>query len=410
MKVVFLSPAAQWGGAEAVLLDWMRSLRNWHPASSIHLLAGEEGRLLEACRASNIPCEVLQFPRALHTFGSSRGAQQTRSLWGELTKPVGRSLAWARAGWACLRYQRKLRRRLRQLRPDVIHSNGAKTHLLGALAKPGSALLIWHLHDYLEKRTAMRVLLRCVLSRCSMIIAVSRSIATDARKALPGGPSPAVIHNAVDAGVFTPHGAVLDLAGLSGLPPPATGAMRVGLVATFAHWKGHEVFLQAAASVVGTHRFYVVGGPIYAAGGSQWSLDELRVRAAALGVADRVGFTGFVEDVPAAMRGLDVVVHASTEPEPFGLVILQAMACGRPVIVTAVGGACELIEPGENALAVPAGNSAALARAIERLAAEPALRARLVEAGRANVERHFSRARLAAEARDLYDDLRARCH
>jgi glycosyltransferase involved in cell wall biosynthesis len=185
--------------------------------------------------------------------------------------------------------------------------------------------------------------------------------------------------------------------------------MRVGLVATFARWKGHQVFLQAAASVAGTHRFYVVGGPIYATGGSQWSLDGLRARAAALGVADRVGFTGFVEDVPSAMRGLDVVVHASTEPEPFGLVILQAMACGRPVIVTAVGGACELIEPGENALAVPAGNSAALVRAIERLAAEPALRARLAKAGRANVEARFSRARLAAEARAFYDGLQARC-
>ena len=183
-------------------------------------------------------------------------------------------------------------------------------------------------------------------SRCSMMIAVSRSIATDARKALPHGPSVAVIHNAVDTDVFTPHGPALDLAALSGLPPPPTGAMRVGLVATFAHWKGHDVFLQAAASVAGTHRFYVVGGPIYATGGSQWSLEELRARAAALGLADRVGFTGFVEDVPAAMRGLDVVVHASTEPEPFGLVILQAMACARPVIVTAVGGACELIAPG----------------------------------------------------------------
>ena len=128
------------------------------------------------------------------------------------------------------------------------------------------------------------------------------------------------------------------------------------------------------------------------------------------GCADRVGFTGFVEDVPAAMRGLDVVVHASTEPEPFGLVILQAMACARPVIVTAVGGACELIEPGENALAVPAGDSAALALAIERLAADPALRLRLAEAGRANAERRFSRARLSVEAVRLYEDLRAQCH
>jgi glycosyltransferase involved in cell wall biosynthesis len=281
-------------------------------------------------------------------------------------------------------------------------------HLLGALAKPPAALLIWHLHDYVGTRPLVRALLRSVVSRCSMMVAVSKSIAADARKALPQGPPVAVIHNAVDTDVFTPHGPALDLAELSGLPPAPAGAMRVGLVATFAHWKGHEVFLQAASAVAGKHRFYVVGGPIYATGGSQWSIEGLRARASALGLAGRVGFTGFVEDVPAAMRGLDIVVHASTEPEPFGLVILQAMACARPVIVTAVGGACELIAPEETALAVPAGGSAALARAIERLAADPALRARLGEAARANAERRFSRTRLAGVVLRLYDDLRAR--
>jgi glycosyltransferase involved in cell wall biosynthesis len=283
-------------------------------------------------------------------------------------------------------------------------------HLLGALARPPSVLLIWHLHDYVGTRPVMRVLLRSVVSRCSMMIAVSSSVATDARKALPHGPPVAMIHNTVDIKIFTPHGPALDLASLSGLSQPPIGTMRVGLVATFAHWKGQDVFLRAAASVAGNHRFYIIGGPIYATGGSQWSLHELRARASALGLADRMGFTGFVEDVPAAMRGLDVVVHASTEPEAFGLVILQAMACARPVIATAVGGARELVEPGENVLSVPAGDSAALALAIERLVAEPALRLRLAEAGRANAERRFSRARLAAEAVGLYEDLRARCH
>jgi glycosyltransferase involved in cell wall biosynthesis len=279
-------------------------------------------------------------------------------------------------------------------------------HLLGALAKPHSTHLIWHFHEYLGKRPAMQTLLRRVLARCSLVIANSRSVAADARKSLPRCPPVTAIHNAVDTDIFAPHGPALDLAGLSGLPPPQPGALRVGLVATFAHWKGHDVFLKAAASVL-DHQFYIVGGPIYATGGSQWSLDDLRARAKALGLADRVGFTGFVEDVPAAMRGLDVVVHTSTEPEPFGLVIVQAMACGRPVIVTATGGAGELISPEENALAVPAGDSAALVRAIERLAVEPTLRQRLAMAGRAHAERHFSRAVMAARAVSLYQDMEA---
>jgi glycosyltransferase involved in cell wall biosynthesis len=387
-------------------VDWMRSVREKNPAISVHLLAGEEGPLLEICRASKIPCEVLPFPRALHAFGSELGCRHMRSVWEGLTHGARRSMAWARAGWACLRYRRALRRRLMQLRPDVIHSNGLKMHLLGALAKPHSTRLIWHFHEYLAKRPAMQVLLRGVLVRCSLVIANSRSVAADARKSLPHCPPVTAIHNAVDTDIFAPHGPALDLAKLSGLPPPQASALRVGLVSTFAHWKGHQVFLQAATSIL-DHRFYIVGGPIYATGGSQWSLDDLRARAKALGLSDRVGFTGFVEDVPAAMRGLDVVVHASTEPEPFGLVIVQAMACGRPVIVTAIGGAGELITPEENALAVPAGDGAELARAIERLAVDATLRLRLAKAGRAHAERHFSRAIMATRAVSLYQDIEA---
>ena len=412
--MVFLSPAAQWGGAETVLLDWVRSLRDAAPAMSLRLLAGEQGPVLEACKAINVPCDVLPFPNALHTFGSGCELSQPNSLWLTLTGPARRLRAWACAGLAFLRYQGVLRRRLRQLQPDVIHSNGAKMHLLGALTKPRTTLIVWHLHDYLERHRVMRTLLRSVASRCSVMIAVSRSVASDAHIAVPQHNPVVVIHNAVDTGVFTPDGPALDLAKLSGLSPPVAGVIRVGLVATFAHWKGHDVFLQAAASLLGgnsiDYRFYVIGGPIYATGGSQWTLGDLRARAGALGIADCVGFTGFLEDVPAAMRGLDVVVHASTLPEPFGLVILQAMACGRPVIVSAIGGACELITPEENALAVSPGDSLALAQAIGRLAGDPVLRQRLGRAGRANVECHFSRAGMATKVTDFYQDLQARCH
>src|SRR5262245_27743993 len=119
----------------------MRSLRSGNPTISLHLLAGEDGPVLEACKASNISCETLPFPKALHTFGSGRSARHARSNWDTLTQPARRLLAWIDAGWACLRYRQALRRRLSRLQPDVIHSNGAKMHLLGALSRPPSALL-----------------------------------------------------------------------------------------------------------------------------------------------------------------------------------------------------------------------------------------------------------------------------
>jgi glycosyltransferase involved in cell wall biosynthesis len=96
------------------------------------------------------------------------------------------------------------------------------------------------------------------------------------------------------------------------------------------------------------------------------------------------------------------VVHASTQPEPFGLVIAEAMACGRPVVVSAAGGAAELIDDGRDALAVPPADVEAMSRAIAHLAADPELRARLGAAGREAAERDFDRARLARQVAPIY--------
>ena len=134
-------------------------------------------------------------------------------------------------------------------------------------------------------------------------------------------------------------------------------------MATFARWKGHATFLRALGLLPETLpvRGYIVGGPVYTTGASQVSLEELQRAGAAEGLDGRVGFVGYVPTPPHAMRALDVVVHASTEPEPFGLVIAEGMACGRAVVVSAAGGAAEIIEPGVNALSHEPGDAAGLA-------------------------------------------------
>ena len=172
-------------------------------------------------------------------------------------------------------------------------------------------------------------------------VAVSHSVAADAARVLGPRVPVETIYNAVDLDRFAPgpgDGAWLD--GLAGLPPAPAGTVRVGLVATYARWKGHDVFLDAVARLDPglPARFYVVGGPIYRSAGSQYSPEELRAKAEALGVAGRVGFAGHQADPEAVYRALDVVVHASTRPEPFGRVIVEAMACGRAVVVLRGGG------------------------------------------------------------------------
>src|SRR5581483_3453321 len=120
------------------------------------------------------------------------------------------------------------------------------------------------------------------------------------------------VYNAINLARFSPGGPGMDLDALSGFVEPASGTVRVGFLGTFARWKGQDVFLRALSKLNTSVpvRGYVIGGSIYETAGSQFSKKELREAAAACGVSDRVGFTGQIDDVPAALRSLDIVVHA----------------------------------------------------------------------------------------------------
>ena len=136
------------------------------------------------------------------------------------------------------------------------------------------------------------------------------------------------------------------------------------------------------------------------AANAPWS--ELKASAAGLGLGDAVGFTGHLTDVPAAMRALHIVVHASTSPEPFGMVIAEAMAAGRAVVAVRSGGSSELFEDGVDALGHEMADAADLARQLARLVEDAALRDALGAAARRTAERRFSASRMADEFRQVY--------
>jgi glycosyltransferase involved in cell wall biosynthesis len=395
--VVYLSASAALGGAERALLDLVASLRAAEPAWRLAVVAAEEGPLLARARSLGADARALPFPRALAGLGDAGADADGRGLRAGI----------ARAAPGSLLYLLRLGRLLRALGPDVVHTNGFKMHLLGAYAAPRSARVVWHLHDFVSSRRAMAGLLRRASGRVAAAIAVSESVAADAAAVCGSAVPIRTVYNAVDLARFDPAGAAMDLDAAAGMAPAPAGTVRVGLVATMGRWKGHAVFLRAVAALPADARVraYVVGGGIYRTAGSEVDADALRRMAAELGIADRLGFTGFVDDPGAAMRGLNVVVHASIQPEPFGLVIAEAMACCRAVIASAAGGAGEIVTPGHDALAVLPGDAEGLSRAIHQLAADPSLRGRLARAGRETALRRFDRARLAVEVAPLYRSL-----
>ena len=405
MKLVFINPTGVVGGAEMCLLDLLAALRADRPEWSAAVILGAEGPLRAAVEDLGVSCEVLPLPGRVASLGDAAlglGLSVGKRSW----RRFGLAAQAPAAAIATLGYRARLRDRLRVLAPDLIQTNGMKAHLLGTWAAPRGTPIIWHLHDYLGSRAVMGRLLRASARVGVHGVAVSRSVARDAVKTLGPHVPVETVYNAVDLDRFRPgpgDGPWLDAA--SGLTPSAAGdIVRIGLVATFAKWKGHEVFLDAVSRLPASlsARFYVVGGPIYQSAGSQHNLAELRSMAAQLGIADRVGFSGHQSDPAAVFRALDVVVHASTRPEPFGRVIVEAMACGRAVAAVPYGGAAELFEDGVTALACAPGDAEGLAAVLSRLAADPLLRARLGAAGRAATEARFDRARRAEEWSRVY--------
>lgn len=399
MRILYLSASAHLGGAERCLLDLLWGLRQARADWSLHLAVPAHGPLVESACELGVSAHIVRFPRALSRLGEAAAGARGGNR-------IGKSLVLLRlatAAPATLAYMEALRRFVRALEPDVIHANGFKAHILAALCTPRGTPIIWHLHDYVRDRRLTHKFLRFLSSRCTALVANSHSVADDARP-LGRAPRAQVLYNGIDLDVFCPKGPLLDLDRLAGLPAPSSHTIRVGLLATFARWKGHEVFLRAIAGIPKSVpvRGYIIGGPVYATNGSQYSSGELEAMASGLDLNERVGFTGFVDDRAAALRSLDIVVHASTQPEPFGLTIAEGMACGKPLLVSAAGGALELVTLGEDAISHPSGDAAALAHRIVELAGDAALRSRLGTAAQATALQRFDRRRMAQEIVPLY--------
>lgn len=183
---------------------------------------------------------------------------------------------------------------------------------------------------------------------------------------------------------------------------PATGPV-IGIVGRLQRWKGMHTLIAAMPVVRARHpdaHLVIVGGahdtePAYG--------DELRALTRANGVEGAVTFAGFQADVPHWMQAMDIVVHAS-DREPFGIVVVEAMALAKPVIAGAAGGPAEIITDGQDGLLVPFDDVAALAGAVNRFLDDPAFAERCGAAAHTRA-RDFGAQRYAARLVDAIREL-----
>jgi glycosyltransferase involved in cell wall biosynthesis len=346
--------------------------------------------LIEQAKNLGVQVQILPLPDSINQLGNSALKEKDKII-STLLKII---IILPSIG----KYLWQIHQLLHQIKPDLIHSNGIKTHLLLALAGVRITPIIWHIHDFYGSRPLIGKILKWMSPSAKLGIAISQAVAEDAKTTLPNLPIE-VIYNGIDINYFN---ASLPSSLNSHLP------MRIGLVATFARWKGHDVFLAAAAHVVKARpdlnvRFSIVGEPIYKTRGSQFSLQELKDTALNLDIAEKLDFIGFQQDIVKIYHQLDIVIHASTQPEPFGLVIVEAMACGKPVIVSQAGGAAELFTHNYDAIGVPPNDSTALAAAMLDLIDNPKKRQFLSANARNTVSKRFNYQALPQQIIAIYN-------
>jgi glycosyltransferase involved in cell wall biosynthesis len=394
-----LNPIGGIGGAERILLAVARQVRRQQPGLALAAVLLGDGPLVEALEKLGVDVRVLPLSTAAAELGDTQLRGRSR-----LQRLAALAQSGLSAGPDMLRFSRKLRLLLQDLRPGLIHSNGLKTHLLSAIAGPANVPLLWHVHDFYSQRPLMANGLRELAGKAAGAIAISNAVKADVAEVFPGLPV-SLIYNAIDTERFSPGpGDPSKLDELASLAPAPADTLRIGLVATYANWKGHDVFLKAAARILreANARFYIVGGPIYSTLGSQFSREELQALAHSLGIADRVGFVPFQADPVNIYRSLDVVVHASTRPEPFGLTIAEAMACGRATVVSEAGGARELFTDNVDALGHVPGDIVSLSAALTALIESPARRRELGDQARRTALDRFSEDRFGREILAVY--------
>ncbi len=286
---------------------------------------------------------------------------------------------------------------VRQNHVALIHTHEFMMNTYGALAGriigvPVVATV--HGKNYFWERWQRRLAYRMV-AKSTYFVAVSRHLQQFIHHRLNIAERHIhVIHNGI---AIPPPQDVHQMASLYQTLKLPQGVPIVGMVGSLYPVKGYPVFIEAARQIR-----HVFPETIFLIAGCGPLLPTLKAQAAACGLGDRIRFLGFREDVPHLLQLMDVFVLSSLD-EGFSLVTLEAMAAGKPVVVTRSGGPEEIVEDGVHGDLVPTNDASAIAEKTLLLLQDPSRAQSVGLAGRRHVEAHFTLGHMLAQYQTLYD-------
>ncbi len=376
-RILLMDHTATLGGGEIALLNLVKELdrRRFTPI----VMLGTDGPLAERLHDAGVETHILPLaPSILHT------RKDTLTL-GALTR--------AKDAARLVKYVIRTSRFIRKQRIDLVHTNSLKADILGGLAsRLARTPVIWHVRDRIEDDYLPRGAVRLFRALCRILPnhVVANSQATlDTIHMQPSSRAGALFEDLTRRRADVVYSGVIhdgvhpDVGAEQSERSPRNGAL-VGLVGRISPWKGQHIFLEAAAQVREAHpnvRFQIIGSAMFEEHEYEAYIRDLTTF---LNLEDCVEFTGFRTDIGAVVANLDVLVHASTMGEPFGQVVAEGMAAGKPVVATRGGGVPEIMLEGVTGLLVPMNDAPAMADALCMVLADPV---RAEEMGRQGIRR-----------------------
>jgi glycosyltransferase involved in cell wall biosynthesis len=363
-KILFVDHTAVMGGAELSLLDLATAY-----ADTSKVLLFQDGILRERLEQAGVEVKVAPVSKTMLNLRTSGG------LGSLITIPE----LWQIAGYIAQEAKDY----------DLILANSQKAFIVAAISSlRGSPAVLWHLRDILTAKHFSQVnrLVAIFLANRFAAKVLVNSQATGQAFIAAGGKAKLthVVYNGFEPQKF-------DLVNFEDVKKirdqlEISDAPLVGLFSRLSYWKGQHVLLKAIKHLSKV-QVILVGTALF---GEQEYVSELKALAEIPELEGRVHWLGFRDDIPTLMKACDIIIHTSTEPEPFGRVIVEGQLAQKPVIASAAGGALELIENAKNGCLFPPGDAIALGKLIEKLIEDPSLAKTLGQQGYVDAKQNFS--------------------
>lgn len=373
--ILFVTHASEIGGAERSLLDLVTRLnkKRYHPV----VVVPDGNILYQYLTESKIETRVVPL------------------LWLKKTRNLFKLCSYLRS---FIVSSFKIFEIVRRENIKILHTNSISAQIYaGLVGKISGKPVIWHVRDMLDLSWHNRLLIKFCSHLAAEIVCISNAVRNHLAAVGIDLKKCRIVYNGIDLTQFRRR--------RNSKTFNKTNVLQVGIVGRLLPWKGHDQFLEAAKIVSDQYaalEFYIIGDTF---SGEDSYKKKLETRVRDLDMEKIVNFTGFHEDVSAWYENLDIIIAPSVKPEPFGRVIIEAMAFSKPVIATNLGGPAEIVLDSETGYLIDPSSPTQIADRIIHLIRNEKLRNRFGQSGLKRVRDYFTIERCVIQIEQIYDRL-----